>query len=421
MKMLTQRVVLFCLLVSAGCTYFENEPIRIPQPDVPNATATLEAKKVTVNPNKITSNYWKTADYLAIESQNLVTSQVPSDDGLYNVSGTFNGLSEFNKGKNPNVELRAAYTADSLYILISWKDTTYNASRANWLFNGPADAKKAGSTTGWTSQRSDDIVSLSFDMGSGKRDVWDWSLALSEPLGFAIDKINNGTGPVTDTGNKTYVRNIAGSDNRSGPMYDWDGVQQELNRNPAGFTILDPGYYLLNKKTFTGDLVNGDIVYQADCAPCHGTTGDGEGSFFSSGVPVNKPGQFNRLTRAALDAFGPNFSQHEGANEYPSNETDREDLFARLRGFSGIPGYYLENPTGSSSDVRATSNVQLAKIDGLNEKGYKVLLVRALNTSNADDIVFDSSKMVYDFHIYLGDNDDLNRIGLLNQQITFKP
>jgi hypothetical protein len=415
------KIIPLCLLVTMGCTYFENEPIRIPAPEVPNPTTTLEASLVTTIPNKLNSNYWKTADYLEVAAQNLVTSQVPPADGLYNVSGTFNGITSFNKGKNPKIELRAAYTADSLYLLVTWKDTTFNASRANWFFNGPSDPKKAGSTAGWTSQGSDDVVILSFDMGSGKRDVWNWSLALSEPLGFAIDMIDNGTGAISDAGNKTYVRNIAGTDNRSGPMYDWNGVQQELQRKPAGFTILDPGYYLLNKKLFTGNLIDGDAYYQAECTLCHGATGDGEGPVNPSGIALNKPGQFNRLTREALDAFGPDFNVHEGAVHYPASETDRENLFAKLRGFSGIPGYYLENPTGSVSDIRAASNVQLAKIDGFNAKGYSVLLVRALNTGKTDDIVFNPAQMTYDFHIYLGDNDDLNRIGLLNQQITFKP
>ncbi len=415
------RTIPIWLFLLVGCTYFENEPIKIPAPDIPKATATLEASKVTIIPNKVTSAYWKSADFLKIEGQNLITSQIPSEDGLYNVSGTLAGKVDFNNGKNPNIELRAAYTVDSLYILISWKDTTYNASSSNWIFDGPTDPNKPGSTNGWTSQRSDDVVTLSFDMNGGKRDIWTWSLALSEPLGFAIDMINNGTGPVTDAGNKTFVRNIAGADSRSGPMYDWDGVQQELQRKPAGFTILDPGYYLLNKKLFTGDPLNGDAIFQAECIACHGTKGDGNGTVNPSFIALNNPGQFNRWTRQALDAFVPDGGQHEGSTHYPISESDRQDLFARLRGFSGIPGYYLENPSGSSSDVRAASNVLLAKIDGFNSKGYSVLLVRSLNTSNPDDIVFNPSQMSYDFHIYLGDNDNLNRIGLLNQQITFKP
>jgi hypothetical protein len=412
--------VIACSIIT-GCTYYENEPIKIPEPDVPNPTTTLEASYVTTIPNKITSNYWKTADFLPITAQNQVTGQVPADDGLFNVSGTLDGLLDFNLGKDPEASLKAAYTDDSLYILVSWKDTVYNASQGNWLYNGPTDPDKPGSTAGWTSQRSDDKLILSFDMGSGKRDIWNWSLALSEPLGFAIDMIDNGSGDIGDAGNKSYVRNTIG-DNRSGPEFDWNGVQQELQRKPAGFTILDPGYYLLNKKNFSGDLINGEAIYQVECATCHGVTGDGEGTINPVGIRLNKPGQFNRITREALDNFASDGGQHEGAIHYPSTDSDRDDLFARLRGFSGIPGYYLENPSGSNSDIHTVSNVQLAKIDGGNSKGYSVLLIRALNTGNADDIVFNpSTQPLYDFTIDLMDNDVINRIGSITKQLTFKP
>jgi hypothetical protein len=256
-------------------------------------------------------------------------------------------------------------------------------------------------------------------MGSGKSDLWNWSLALSEPLGFAIDMVDNGTGLTTDTGNKTYVRNAV-SDNRSGPAYEWDGVQQELNRIPGGFTILDPGYYLLNKRVIIGNVVDGDTYFQAECAPCHGIKGDGIGFSNPVYVALNLPGQFNRLTRQALDNFASDATQHEGSIHYPATETDRDNLFARLRGFSGIPGYYLQNPNGSNSDIKAVSNVQLAKIDKFNKK-YSLLLVRALNTGNTDDIVFDPIQVSYTFSLFLGDNDSLNKIGAVNQQLTFKP
>jgi mono/diheme cytochrome c family protein len=410
---------ILCLLL-ASCTYYEIESIKIPEPEVPNATTTLEAAYVTAIPNKITSAYWKTADYLPITAQSQIIGKVPTEDGLFNMSGIFNGLSDFNLGVDPAVLLKAAYTKDSLYLLISWKDTRYSASQGNWFYDGPVDAKKPGTVTGWTSQQADDNVSLTFDLGSGKKDIWSWSLALSEPLGYAIDKFDNGSGEVPDTGNKTYVRNAIG-DNRSGPKYFWNGVQQELQRKPAGFTILDPGYYLLNKEDFTGDVVKGDAIYQNECSICHGVVGDGEGTVNPVGIKLNKPGQFNRLTRQALDAFAPDGGQHEGAIHYPDVETGRADLFARLRGFSGIPGYYLQNPTGSNSDIHAVSNVQLGKIDGSNTKGYAVLLVRALNTGNADDIAFTpSTKPTVDFTINLADNDAMNRIGSVTKQLTFK-
>lgn len=405
--------------ILAGCTYYENDPIKFPELDVPNPTTSLEASYVTTLPNKITSSCWKTADYLSITVQNQTTGQVPADDGLFNMSGTFNGLSGFNLGDDPDISIKAAYTNDSLYILITWKDTLYNASQGNWFYDGPADPKKPGSISGWTSQQSDDNLTLVFDMGSGKRDIWNWSLALSEPLGFAIDMFDNGSGAVVDAGNKTYVRNAI-SDNRSGPRHDWNGVQQELTRKPAGFTILDPGFYLLNKKNFTGDLINGNNIFQLECSGCHGVTGDGEGTINPAGIRLNKPGQFNRWTRQALDNFASDAGQHEGAVHYPGNDTDRDDLFARLRGFSGIPGYYLQDPSGSNSDIRATSNVQLAKIETSNKK-YSVLIIRALNTGNADDIILDPSQVRYNFNFFLGDNDAINRIGAVNQELTFKP
>lgn len=402
----------------AGCTYYENDPIQVPIPDVPDPTSTLEAKFVTTPPNKITSSYWKSADFLPVTAQNQTTGQVPIEDGLFNMSGTFGGLTDFNQGGDPDISLRAAYTSDSLYILIHWKDTLYNASQSNWFYNGPGDLNKSGSTAGWTSQGSDDNIVLTFDMGSGKSDLWNWSLALSEPLGFAIDMVDNGTGLTTDTGNKTYVRNAL-SDNRGGPAYEWDGVQQELNRIPGGFTILDPGYYLLNKRVILGNVDDGDTYFQAECAPCHGIKGDGIGFSNPVYVALNLPGQFNRLTRQALDNFASDAAQHEGSIHYPATETDRDNLFARLRGFSGIPGYYLQNPNGSNSDIKAVSNVQLAKIDKFNKK-YSLLLVRALNTGNTDDIVFDPIQMSYTFNLFLGDNDSLNKIGAVNQQLTFK-
>ena len=403
----------------AGCTYYENESP--PKPDVSNPTSTLEASYTTTRPNKIGASFWKTADFLAVTPINLVTARVPPVDGLFNASDLYNGLTDFNNGKKPSIKMKAAYDNDSLYILITWKDTLFNASKANWLFNGPTDPRKPGSTTGWTSQRSEDAFIFSFDMTGGQRDVWNWSLALSEPLGYAIDRIETSLGIQSDdAGNKSYVRNTVGATNRSGPMFDWDGTEQKFNRIPTAVTVLDPGYYLINKKIFTGDPVLGDVYFQAECALCHGTIGDGSGTTNPVGIRLNKPGQFDRWTRPSLDAFALNASSHEGAVHYPVAEIDRTNLFARLRGFSGVPGYYLQNPTGSCSDVRASSNVPLAKIEDYNVKGYSVLLIRKLNTGNTDDIAFDPAQKIYNFSFSVTHNDELNKIGINNQQLTFK-
>lgn len=423
--MKTNRICALTLLV-CGCTYYENDPIKFPEPEVSNSTETLEASFTTSHPNKLTADYWKTADYLPILPENLITQQVPDEDGLYNVSGTLDGLSDFNWGKDSKITMKAAYDNDSLYILVSWRDTTYNTSKGNWLFNGPSDPNKAGVTTGWTSQRNEDHFTISFDQGGGKADLWNWSSALSEPMGFAMDMNQNGLSITSDEGNKTYLRNNAGADNRGGPQYEWDEVEQTLQRKPAGFTILDPGFYLLNKKAFTGDAFQGEIIFQAECAGCHGILADGEGTINPVGIRLNVPGQFNRLTRTALDAFASNASSHEGAVHYqPLTNAQRDDLMARLRGFSGVPGYYLQNPDGSNADVHAASNILLARINPnnspYNTKGYTVLLIRALNTHHADDIIFDPALSHYAFNFSVSDNDELNAIGEENIQLTFLP
>lgn len=410
--------ILLCVVVS-GCVTDVLEP---PKPDTSNPTTTLEARYVTTIPNKLNAPYWKTAEYLPLAPANQVTGQVQAADGLFNMSGTFGGLMSFNTGKNPDIRLKAAYTDDSLYVLVTWMDTLFDASQGNWLYNGPTDPNKPGTTTGWTSQRADDNFLLSFDMGSSKRDIWNWSLALSEPLGYAIDMVDNGGGATADAGNKTYIRN-AFSDNRGGPQQEWDGTEQKLNRRYGGQVLLDPGFFLMNKKAFTGDIVAGNTYYQVECGTiCHGTNGDGDtGAANPVGIALNKPGQFNRWTQAELDNFASSPSQHaEGFTHYPSGTTDRTNLYARLRGFSGIPGYYLENPSGSNSDVFALSNAKMGNIEKYN-KGYAVLIVRALNTNQADDIVFDPTQVTYSFNFSARDNDAINQIGSTNQTLTFKP
>lgn len=409
------------ILISLALSGCVSDVLQPPKPDTSDPTATLEARYVTAPPNKLNASYWKSADYLPLNPVNQVTSQVPAADGLFNMSGTYGGTLTFNEGDNPQVKLKAAYTDDSLYVLISWMDTLYNVSQSNWLYDGPTDPNKGGSTAGWTSQRADDNIILSFDMGSTNRDVWNWSLALSEPLGYAIDMIDNGSGPVVDAGNKSYVRNAV-SDNRGGPQYVWDGTSQNLTRKFGRQTLLDPGFYLLNKTTFSGDIAAGDTYYQAECGTvCHGTNGDGDtGAANPVGFALNKPGQFTSWTRAELDNFASDASQHEGATHYPATEAERQNLYDRLMGFSGIPGYYLQNPSGSNSDVFALSNVKVGNIETYN-KGYQVLLVRALVTGQTDDLALDPAVGTYAFNMYLRDNDVLNQIGSVNQVLTFKP
>ncbi|MDH5398503.1 MAG: hypothetical protein OEX02_10170 [Cyclobacteriaceae bacterium] len=406
------------LLFMGSCTWEEITPVKIP---VSEEKDFLDAEYTLNSLDKFSAPHWKTADYRIIPMTDLVTKQVDGTDGILNTSGTYNGLADFNKGNTPNLTLKAAYDDDNIYVVIAWDDISFDPSQLRWVYDGPADPLKSGANTaGWTSQGSDDKLMIGFDMGNNKKDVWEWSLALSEPLGYAIDMIDDG-GLKTDTGDKLFIRNTTGTDYRSGPKYEWDGVEQQLERMTGGFTILDPGFYLLNTMPFTGDVANGDALYQLECAECHGIKGDGEGFTWATKVPVNIPGVYNRLSRGAFDPILGNISHGGSGHWVKLSEVEKNDVIARIRGFAGVPGYYLEDPAQATSDVFAYSNVQLAKINSLakNEEGYRVMFKRALDTGSNEDIVFAPGN-VYNFEIRLADHDGLNYIGAISEKLIVR-
>ncbi len=410
----------FVMVINASCTLDTNE---VSIPPVSEQKSSLEAAFASQAPNSINSSYWTTADYVKIPVKNVVTQQVEETDGLLNMNGMYNGLEDFNQGSEADLTLKAAYDDVNLYVLVAWQDKTFNVSQANWLYNGPEDPHKNDDRFGWTSQRSDDDLILSFEKNAGEKDVWKWSLALSEPVGYAVDMHGADFNWTLDGGTPSYVRNAMNSDDdRSGPKYQWSGDDQQLNRDPAGSTILDPAFYLMNKSDFTGDIIEGESVFQVACGFCHGKGGEGNGAFHNTGVALNVPGWLNRYTQTQLDNIIGNVETHTGARYWNGLTSEEQtNLGARLKAFAGIPGYVLQMPSGSSADVKATSNVQLARINVDNENsGYKLLLIRKLNTGNDDDIQFTSAPGTsYSFGIYLSDNDNLNLVGGADNQLIF--
>jgi cytochrome c553 len=409
------------ILFTASCTYYTKE---IFVPPVAEEKLSLEAVYVSTPPNSIGSSFWTTADYTKIAVSDIVKEKIASENGLLNVNGMYNGLTDFNGGDSAKLTLKAAYDAENLYILVSWNDKSINISDGNWLYNGPNDPIKNSDTAGWTSQRSGDNMILAFKNDGNTKDIWKWSLAVSEPVGYAIDMNDQGSGWALDEGDKVYVRNAAGDDLfRSGPKYEWNGVSQEISRDPGGNTVLDPGYILFNKTEFTANIVNGETQYQQNCAACHGKNGEGHAFIDPEAPSLQEPGKYNRYTVDALNQSLSDSAVHAGYAFWDRlSDQDIPDVVARLKAFSGIPGYYLQNPSGSSSDIHAVSSVNLAKINyGAANTEYKVLLIRKLKTGHADDIQFDLAKsMQYEFDAFLQDNDHDNMIGGITRELTFK-
>ena len=448
-KYLAAAILVISVVACEKEYYYETPPPRQPQ-----QTSTLEATRVTSAPSAINSSYWKSADYFKITASN-VSTQLLYGDGLLNMTGIYDGLSAFNNGDDPGLILKAAYDNENLYILAEWTDSDLNVSNSSWLYNGPLDPKKADANAGWTSQRNCDKIAFAFEISaalspagnfsdkgcaaschtgaggpvmyptSGKVDMWNWSLARSAPLGYAEDLVATADSFSTDSGQKLSYRNVSGSTDRSGPAFEWDGISQNVTLPSGTSTILDPGFYLLNKTPFTGDAQKGDSIYHTltppgDCASCHGEFGEG-----GSATAVNIISQ-NKKTRASWIASMdniPDMAPYWGS----LSAAEKDDVVAYLRGLSGVPGYYLNTPTLSNADVKAVSNVTPVQIvDAMlpstnQHTKYQVLIIRKLQTNNSDDKQFDlTSQTAYSFGVALMNNDGKNHIGSIVETLTFK-
>lgn len=429
--------------------YYETPP-----PRTSKATSTLEARYSATPPSTIGSSFWKTADYLPVTVSNVSTNQLYGD-GLLNLTGSYLGLSSFNAGTDPGLRLKAAYDNENIYILAEWTDLKLDLAKSSWLFNGPADPLKADSTGGWTGQRNSDHIAFAFEIenasspagtfssvgcdaschtaggisqmhpDAGKVDLWNWSLALTAPLGYAADMIANSDSFSTDGGNKIYLRNVNGFTHRSGPAFEWDGSSQNVTLANGQSSIVDPAFYIVNKMPFAGDARRGDSIYHTVsapgfCAPCHGERGEGGTNSAVNTLSLNKKSRSALMS--SMDGIGDMFAYWA-----PLNPTDKEDVMAYMRGLAGVPGYYLQTPDGSNADIKAISNVtpiqiKDAMLPSTNTHSiYQVLFIRKLSTNNQDDASFEATaERTYTFGVALMDNDGKNHIGSKKETLTFK-
>ena len=96
------------------------------------------------------------------------------------------------KGRSRQVILKSVRTASHIYFLVSWADTTRDATHKTWVWNAEKKAYEQGSDR-------EDVLALAFehtgtfnaDMLSGVEavwDVWQWKAARTDPAGHAMDK-----------------------------------------------------------------------------------------------------------------------------------------------------------------------------------------------------------------------------------------
>lgn len=412
-------VLLFVALIFS-CEDEKRIPPKGYIPNTSKATEQLEAQYFWTSQSKLSASYWKDANYVEVSLSDIETKHLYGD-GYLNMTGTYNGTSSFNRGKNPEVKLKAGYDDEYLYILVEWKDTTADASYMTWKYFGPEDSRKEDSASGWTSQKNQDNVTLLFDKEDGSKDAWRWSLAYTAPFEMALN-LNASTDGKLDEFSIPAVRNAVSEGSRVGPEYQWNGVRQEITRQDGSKNILDPAYYLLNdKKTkVSGNVESGMSIFnnKADCKFCHGPNGNGESEGSDGGYLASE--FTNKYSNEGLvDFISSSGHEGSGAQYWGRIKTDSNniaDLIAFIRGIAGVPGYILTEP--EEKDVTALSNISVGGIDKQNSE-YRVLFRRKLMSSKSEDVSFSPDK-TYTISIQFSDNDEINYVGASGIELVFK-
>ena len=97
------------LLVVEACqkdyNYVLPPVVKVP-PKVSVQTTTLEASFTSTPPNTTNAAFWKTANYISIASANMSTNFL-YNDGLLNMTGTYKGLTDFSRGGDPKITIKA--------------------------------------------------------------------------------------------------------------------------------------------------------------------------------------------------------------------------------------------------------------------------------------------------------------------------
>ena len=394
-------------------------------------TPTLNAKKAATEAAALTA--LSTGDYYSKTLSSVFPngSKGLSYAGEYNMTGSKNGIA-------PTIVMRAAYTATDLYVKVEWTDPTltHDMRRRRFLFNALNDT--GGAVTGWSSQLNEDGLSVAFDIKSagdatgtfktkgcavachgsmnpttGSMDVWSWRAGTSNPMGYASDQVADAAGRRNDAGNPIEVRNWKVTGNiASGPgtyRNPASGLQTVTLPNPAeGTSNLDPNLLLLKSKAIplAGSAVAGQSFFNTNCSGCHSPLSGWKARFASRGLS-----QTDAQTKTFMTS-----SNHPGAYATVGMTlTNWNDIFAYIRSFTGVPGYSLQTPTGSSSDL-VVMNSKTAYLNGK----YSVIVRRKLMTNNADDVQFNLAvSKDYVFGVAVMDKDGKNHAGSAIQHLKF--
>jgi len=295
--------------------------------------------------------------------------------------------------------VRALHTTETVYLLVQWNDPsgTQSIGRDLWHF-----ARPGGPPLQWSQEGGEDQLAVIMPMtptqgfddrgcaavchtatpggaeptmrpAPGERfDVWRWAALRTNPAqaaddGWLGDPVAPGAvGPTLahDQGIPAHIPNRA--QGGASPRWGFNG-----RRSYDG-----SGYYLFSEDAVEiGDAALGMSTYAGRCARCHGAKGEGgQASALAGLFQRSRSGDISRYLMSAE-------AQHTQYVADPQNQGVMAGIFAYLQALTPIPGHIVGLPTGSCRDVAAT-----ARFGAAGGAGWSVLLARALNTGNADDV-----------------------------------
>lgn len=390
-------VALFTVSLLQGCEYDQ-----LPGPNTPRETVEVEAIYIkSASPVLSNSPKWNEANFTKVSLSDLTTGQ-SYGEGYRNANGTINGISGLGGSEKVDLTLKAMYDDEYVYILALWNDSTLNVQYKNWLWEDK-----------WLRTGNTDQLIIKFEMG-GRKDVWQWSAAMSEPMGYAIDGIEEENGILHDEGDVTFESYDSESVK---PSFEWNG-ESPIFTKPSGFpSILDPAYFIAGTTDYIGDPSTGSILFAENCGACHGNYGETGYSIDDYGKSLD-PVNLNRWSRKTLDEFIRS-EIHDGRIVFATLDyIDKANLFGYMRGVGSIPGFLIQEPSGSAADVEAQTFLSLVKVNTMNSN-YAVMFKRKLQTGMSDDIQFKPAMDRVKFDILISDNDDLNFVGALNKELLF--
>lgn len=308
-----------------------------------------------------------------------------------------------------NVTIKAAYNDTNIYIYLKWSDPTKTESIMKnwWSFDGkgwsksgdedrlgmlwPITESKGFTALGCSSlchlapKNSENIDFLMHASPNEKFDEWHWKAARTNIVGYADDSWMDSTtiepkqpkwdeaAHHSDLGEAAYVANDGGQN--KGPKYAFNG-KASFNRS---------GSFLAKSDAIeiTGDVIAGKDLHDQACMTCHVGPTTLENRKITQFMSASELREF-------LEAGGPN---HQGP-ALQTEEAKNAMAFLQTKP-EGIPGYLLKNPSESRLDLKASGKYG----DG----AWQLVLKRALQTKNDDDVQFDIAKE-YPFGIAIMDN-----------------